>query len=181
MKTNLAYQNSIEEWNLPIWDYLVKEITTVFSLSLQESEKLANSKTAKIIASLPFVANCIEPERTAIAHLVLYMAEIKGFQQYCAHVSSDDKMLLRRLDFISTFEGGDQKIIEHGMYMLALIMLEGYKKSSKKDAKMNIYNPLVSGTWNYQKEKNKIITKLSETEVPKLDNLYYNDPKMIWS
>lgn len=173
-ETNLALNYSTDEWNLPIWNYLVNEMINVFSLSQQETEKFLNSTTAKIIATIPFVANCIEPERTAIAHLTLYLAEIKGFQKYCAHLPSDDKDIFNRLAFISTFEGGNPKIIEHGMNILALIMLEGYKKSSEHDKLNNIYNPIVSKKWDYQSIKNRIINKLAETQVPILDNLIYN-------
>lgn len=179
-KTNLAFNYPTEEWNLSIWNYLVNEITNVFSLSQKETEKLLNSSTAKIIATIPFIANCVEPERTAIAHLTLYLAEIKGFQKYCAHLPSDDKDIYNRLAFISTFEGGNHKIIEHGMNILALIMLEGYKESSEQDKKNNIYIPIVSKKWDYQIIKNQILLKLSEIEVPQLDNIYYTDVKAIW-
>ena len=57
---------------------------------------------------------------------------MQGFQKYCAHNVSDDDDIFNRLAFISTFEGGNKEIIHHGMNILALIMLEGYKKSAQK-------------------------------------------------
>ena len=122
-----------EEWHLPQWSYLLTEISKVFSLNSKEIEILSNSTTAKIIATIPFESNCKEPERTAIAHLCLYIAELKGFQKYCSHNKEDDADIYNRLAFISTFEGGNYQIIEHGMAILALIMIEGYKKSKQKD------------------------------------------------
>ena len=45
-------------------------------------------------------------ESPATAHLCLYMAEKRGFQEYCAHLPDDDKTLLTRLDFISPIASG---------------------------------------------------------------------------
>ena len=160
-----------EEWHLPQWSYLLTEISKVFSLNSKEIEILSNSTTAKIIATIPFESNCKEPERTAIAHLCLYIAELKGFQKYCSHNKEDDADIYNRLAFISTFEGGNYQIIEHGMAILALIMIEGYKKSKQKDEKAGVYNPLVSGTWNYQSIKNSLVWKINKLSVPNLDIL----------
>ena len=168
--SNLA-KNVQEEWHLPQWSYLLTEISKVFSLNSKEIENLSNSTTAKIIATIPFESNCKEPERTAIAHLCLYIAELKGFQKYCSHNKEDDVDIYNRLAFISTFEGGNYQIIEHGMAILALIMIEGYKKSKQKDEKVGVYNPLVSGTWNYQSIKNSLIWKINKLSVPNLDIL----------
>lgn len=164
-----------EEWHLPQWSYLLTEISKVFSLNSKEIEILSNSTTAKIIATIPFESNCKEPERTAIAHLCLYIAELKGFQKYCSHNKEDDADIYNRLAFISTFEGGNYQIIEHGMAILALIMIEGYKKSKQKDEKAGVYNPLVSGTWNYQSIKNSLLLKINKISVPNLDILLNAD------
>ena len=69
-----------QSWNLPEWNYLVDGVSKVFKFDEEEKYKIENSNTAKIIATLPFEAQCKEPERTAIAHLCLYVAEIKGFK-----------------------------------------------------------------------------------------------------
>lgn len=45
-------------------------------------------------------------ESPATAHLCLYMAEKRGFQEYCAHLPDDDNTLLTRLDFISPIASG---------------------------------------------------------------------------
>lgn len=131
--STLALKNNQNTWNLKQWDYLVTEISNVFRFTNEEKDVFSNNPTAKLIASIPFVANCIEPERTAIAHLCLYVAELKGFQKYCSHVPSDDSDIFNRLAFISTFEGGNRAIIEHGMNILALIMIENYKRTEKSD------------------------------------------------
>lgn len=111
--TNLAYEEKHAEETKTVW--------------------FKNCKTARLIATIPFAASCNEPERTATAHLCIYMAEIRGFQKYCAHLPSDDISLFKRLEFILTFEGEDTEIIDYGMNLLGLIMIEGYHKSENED------------------------------------------------
>ena len=146
--TNLASKEEKKEWHLSEWYYIVNETAKVFRLEESEKAELYNSITARIIATIPFAAKCIDAERTAIAHIGLYLMEKKGYQKYCTHTPSDDEDVFKRLAFISTFEGGDEKIIRHGMTMLAIIMVEGYKRSEKKDIHNGIYNPIASGKWN---------------------------------
>ncbi|MCR4953628.1 MAG: hypothetical protein K6A43_06080 [Treponema sp.] len=153
------------------WEYYVDAIADIFRLEESEIRNLRNSVTAKIIAAIPFAAECKDADRTAIAHLSLYMVEKKGFQEYCCHLPSDDEYLLKRLAFISTFEGGDEAVIEHGMYMLALIMVEGYKRSAHRDIKYGIYNPIANGKWNYAKTKKEILDILNKTPNKELDSI----------
>lgn len=147
---------------------------------MKKENFLKTSPVAKIIATIPFEAKCIEPERTAIAHLCLYTAEKKGFQKYCSHQRTDDSNIYKRLDFISTFEGGNKEIINHGMNLLALIMLEGYRKSKQKDKKSNTYNPLNSGAWNYQLIKNKLLWEINKISIPNLDWIFTFTPLDTW-
>lgn len=178
--STLALKNNQNTWNLKQWDYLVTEISNVFRFTNEEKDVFSNNPTAKLIASIPFVANCIEPERTAIAHLCLYVAELKGFQKYCSHVPSDDSDIFNRLAFISTFEGGNRAIIEHGMNILALIMIENYKRTEKSDKEKGGYNPFVAGTWNYKQIKNKLLWDINKIEVPEIDGILHEITKMFW-
>lgn len=154
--TNLAIKE--EEFIISEWDYFVSEIQKIYRLTDEETEKLSNNSTARIIAAIPFIAGCYRPEVTAIAHLSLYMNEIKGFQKYCACSMLDDNDIYERLEPISHFRGGDKKIIKCGMDTLAYIMVEGYHKSAKSDAANDNYNPFNSGNWNYHILK-KMLTK----------------------
>lgn len=67
--SNLAEKLSTEDFTE--WEYLATETARVFNLTKNEAEILYNSNTAKIIAAIPFAANCKEPERTAITRLKL--------------------------------------------------------------------------------------------------------------
>lgn len=168
-QTNLAFKNENEILTTEDWNYFVSEISKVFRFTQKETEWFSNCKTAQLIATIPFAAECIEPERTAIAHLCLYIAEVKGFQKYCAHVPADDNDIYNRLAFISTFEGGNKTIIKSGMSLLALIMLEGYYNTMEEDEKKHIYNPLVNKQWNYSALKKDLIKSIMQSE-----NIFYN-------
>ena len=180
LKTNAVYQNTLKTWDLPCWSYLETEISNVFRLSNEEKSHLLDNPTAKLIATIPFEAGCNEPERTAIAHLCLYIAEIQGFNKYCSHSQNDDKCVFNRLSFISTFDGGDADIIEHGMNLLAYIMIEGYKASQQADIETGAYNPFNSGAWDYNQLKNELLYKINRISVPNLDNILINEPKLMW-
>lgn len=167
--SNLAYNYLENSWNLPEWDTIVSEISNVFRLTEDEKTSLNENTTAKIIATIPFEAGCNNPERIALNHLCIYMVEKKGFQKYFSHTKEDDTDLFNRLFLISNFEGGNQTIIDHGMNMLALIMIEGYKRSMKKDKANKIYNPFVSGAWDYRSLKNKLLTEINKIEIPNIN------------
>ena len=177
---NTVSKDELVDWNLPEWDSIVDEISKVFRLNNEEKKNLYFSKTARIIATIPFAANCKQPERNAIAHLCLYLAELKGFQKYCSHSPEDDFDIYNRLAFIATFEGGDESVISYGMNMLAMIMIEGYHKSENKDLSNNIYNPFVSGAWNYKQIKNELSKKLNSFSNSLLDSCYYIDRGGMW-
>ncbi|MCF0124780.1 MAG: hypothetical protein HUJ68_03320 [Clostridia bacterium] len=175
-QTNVALKFNREEFFSKEWDYLISETSKVFRLTNEETEKLFNNQTARLIATIPFAAHCLLPERTAIAHLGLYLMELKGYQQYCAHLPSDDADIFSRLEPISNFWGGDEKVIKHGMYLLALIMLEGYKKSAKKDIKNGVYNPIAVGVWNYHQIKNDLVNKISKLDTGIFDYILSDGP-----
>ena len=160
------------------WGYMVSEMTSIFRMTEDEARRFADSGTAKIIATLPFAAGCSEPERTAVLHLCMYVAEIRGVQKYFAHLPSDDGDVFSRLGCIADFEGGEPDIIEHGMCMLALIMLEGYKRSEHFDKANGVYNPLVSGAWDYSSIKKDLEERIKKISCPELDVIF--KPVLYW-
>ena len=179
-ESNVVLKNENVVWYLPEWDGIIDNVAKVFRLNEIEKNRIYYSRTARIIASIPFAAECKQPERNAVAHICMYVAELYGFQEYCSHTPEDDSDIYNRLAFISTFEGGDKDVIEYGMNMLAMIMIEGYHKSEAKDAEAGIYNPFVSGAWNYLKIKNELTRKLNNFSNPLLDSCYYVDRGGSW-
>ena len=81
---------------------------------------------------------------------------------------------------ISHFQGGDKNIIEHGMDMLALIMLKGYKTSQETDAENGTYNPLNSGAWDYEASEKLLEAKIKNFHNVILDGIFYGPGGQRW-
>ncbi len=75
---NLSVVLKTDYESLPEWDYFENELTKVFRLTKNERKTLHESTVARLIAAIPFAAGCEDPFRTAILHLVAYMAELRG-------------------------------------------------------------------------------------------------------
>jgi hypothetical protein len=135
------------------WNTLCDCVAETFRFTEQEKKAFRQNRTARLIGAIPFAAGCEEPARTALAHLSVYMIEIRGGRIIGGHTPEDNASPLARLRLISSFKGGDRDIIDHGMYKLALIMLRGYEQSKDDDAWRYIYNPLNDGSWDAEAMK----------------------------
>ena len=72
-QTNLALKNENESSVIPEWDYFVSEISKVFRFTEEETKWLKNCKTAQLIASIPFEAECISEKRSSFFEKCLYL------------------------------------------------------------------------------------------------------------
>ena len=50
-------------------------------------------------------------------------------------------------------------------------MIEGYHKSEEADKKNNVYNPFVSGAWNYEEKRETIADILNKNPNSIMDDL----------
>src|SRR5512142_3100055 len=90
------------------WKNLVSIIAKSFSLDAARSSRIEKSATAKLIAAIPYLAGCREPERSALAHLATFV--VAGSEAGAAafdHKPADNYDVLARLAPIAHFEGGD--------------------------------------------------------------------------
>lgn len=158
------------------WESSCRKITKVFKLTKNEEQRLLNSKTALFLYRLPFIAQCINPERTALAHLSLYITEAFLFNKtphfisVTNHTPEDDSNIFNRIRPLMNYNGGNSKALAHGTALLALIMLCGYDKSRNKDSLKEVYNPLNSGAWSFAEKKEELLSIINDnfcTEVNK--------------
>ena len=128
-----------------MWDEMVEGVATSLQLSAADRNRIRDAKATKLIGSLPFLAGCDDPDRTAYLHLsavVLDMFEIKlGGKKVFDCRASDDTNVFRRLWAIGNFMGGDRNVLERGMNLLALAMTCGYEANAAKDTGNGEYNP----------------------------------------
>ncbi|MBL8965382.1 MAG: hypothetical protein JNG85_00155 [Spirochaetaceae bacterium] len=132
-----------------LWADLAKRIAAAFNMSPEAAQRLELNQTARLVAAIPYVAGCDEPERTALAHLGTFvLASSESCRKAFDHKPADDRDPLARLAPIADFQGGDKALIAEGMRRLAILMTNGYRKDLEKDAKSGEYNPLLSKAWN---------------------------------
>jgi hypothetical protein len=162
-------------WDAVPWDMLCTCVAETFRFTEAEKAAFRRNRTAQLIGALPFAAGCDEPERTALAHLAVYMTELRGGSGIGGHTPSDNAEPLTRLRLLTSFKGGNQVVIMHGMNKLALIMIEGYERSQAEDARRQVYNPLNDGSWNAEALKAALTQTLEVFPCEVLDGMLPDD------
>lgn len=135
------------------WNRLSGIVASACSMSPEAAGRLKANVTARLVAALPFLAGCRESERTALAHLAVFvLAESEPARRIFDHKKEDDYDVLARLAPIGGFEGGDPRILNQGMKALAVLLIEGYKRDIASDKAKGWYNPVGAGTWDADKQ-----------------------------
>lgn len=164
------------------WELLVDKTAISFRLNIKERELLTKSKVAKLIGLLPFIAGCKYPERTALNHLSAYLIAAKGAKNEFYHTIEDDEKILDRLQCINHFMGGDKKVLEKGMKLLALVMVHDYKRDIEVDRIRGKYNPLTGGMWSYTELVKQLTDDIHSIRSPEIDLIFktQDTPFLIW-
>ena len=103
------------------WLELVDRVSLLFHMDADRKEKILGNKAMKLTAAIPFIAGCRNPERTALSHLTIYIAAAsEGGKDVFGHNFSDNDDVFTRLERISHFDGGDERLTGRGMNLLAL-------------------------------------------------------------
>lgn len=107
---------------------------------------------------------------------------MKGSRDAFFHNPNDNNNILKRLDSINHFDGGDKKIIEKGMKLLALNMVHDYKRDIEEDKINNKYNPISFGVWNYKEIVTQLVKEINAIDCPLMDNYFTaaDTPFMYW-
>lgn len=152
-----------------IVDQLIDCIADSYRMTEAERAHIHASHTARLIAALPFMAGCKEAQRTALAHLSLYVLAERGAQDIFDHCPADDSDIRARLRLGMQFVGGDTAIINRGMDLLCLQMLCGYERDRNKDRDTGVYNPLNSGAWQYEALTTELVSRIEANPCPRMD------------
>jgi hypothetical protein len=158
------------------WDMLCTCVAETFRFTDQERADFALNRTAKLIAALPFAAGCEEAERTALAHLAIYMTELRGGRTIGDHTLRDNVSPFARLRLLASFKGGDKDILDHGMSRLALVMLASYERSQEEDRLKHQYNPLNAGAWDAAALRRELNARIHAQPCESLDSILPETP-----
>ena len=160
------------EFLTQVWPEIVSITSETFRLIIDEKEKLVENKTAMLIGSIPFIAGCIEPMRTALAHVAVYHIARDAGKRVFEHNPGDNSEIMSRLHEISHFQGGNEAIIMKGMDLLALQMIHGYERDFEKDVLLDKYNPVAEEAWpNHEKMKEELRTSIQACDCPEMDEI----------
>jgi hypothetical protein len=152
------------------WNRLTGLTALAFRLNADEEARLRESKTARLIAAIPYLAGCQQAERTALSHLATYILSCRnGTRWVFDHTPDDNLHVMTRLSTIMSFQEGDQSIIKRGMSLLALQMVCGYARDIAKDAVTGEYNPLLAAAWNADELINSLKLDILSICCPSMD------------
>jgi len=155
------------------WGKVSSRVRTVFNFGIKQAEWLEESKMARLIAAVPFLAGCDKAEETSYTHLSVYIMSIdESAKEIYFHKPEDDGDLFSRLVPISNFKGGDQKIIQCCMDLIALNMISNYNNDAEEDRAIGKYNPVAEGKWSYPELSEKIINNIDENISPEISGYY---------
>jgi hypothetical protein len=160
-----------------LWETLYASVAETFRFTSQERTAFAHNRTARLIAAIPFAAGCEEPERTALAHVAVYVTELRGGKRIGDHTPADNASPFTRLRLLSSFKGGNPDIIRHGMTQLALVMLAGYERTREEDQRRGVYNPLNDGSWDAEAMRLNLNRDLQACPCAVLDDIL---PSLEW-
>lgn len=168
----ISLQNNTKQGINEIVDLIMEDVATSFRMDLEEKKRFMEKNIARLIAAIPFLADCNDAARTAVSHLGIYVLSCRETKYHYNAVQDDNESIFERLRLINNFKGGDTKIIEKGMNLLTLIMLTDYKQDIELDAAIQKYNPLSDGSFDYDNLRNELIQKINEVDCPQMDEIY---------
>ena len=150
------------------WDQIVDMVAGAFRFTKEETERFRSREIPKLIAAIPFLAGCKDPLRTAISHLGTYILSVR-LPEVAETKPSDDEYLFRRLETINHFIGGDNEIIQRGMNLIALCMIYDYERDIEEDRQLNKYNPISSGSLDFEEQKCDLIRQIESVPCDAMD------------
>lgn len=137
----------------------------------------ARDPLIRLIAALPFIAGSSHPERLSIIHVNAYflMSCDSEFRIVFNHDIIDNNDYFERLAPLNTFRDGNKKIIERGMSIILLVMLQDYIADTDNDKANNKYNPINNGVWNASEMRKNLIIKIRSIRCPEMEEIFPTD------
>jgi hypothetical protein len=164
------------------WAEISDRVADAFRMTEEEKKSFAEGRIARLIAAIPFLAGCDEAERTAVAHLGTYILSLRETKIYFNAQGGDGLSVFDRLRLGTNFKGGDARIIERGLCLLALNMVSDYQRDIEEDAALGKYNPIAAGAWDYKDTVIDLKYKIMSVECEEMEELMPIDmiPMSFW-
>lgn len=155
-----------------MWEKLSESIAKAFSLDANHLDRIRKNSVMKLVGALPFLAECEEPERIAISHLGTFiLASSPATKAFFWHNQHDSKNLQHRLERISHFEGGNIQVLDWGMNLLAIAMINDHESDTSKDSAEGRNNPIAAGDWDAEALRTELKKQLPDFQDTRLEEL----------
>jgi len=155
------------------WGNVLARAGAVLNFGIEKKEQIQNSKMAKFIATVPYLAGCNKTLETSFSHLMIYLMSLdESAKDIFFHKPEDDRDIYSRLFPISNFSGGNREIIQCCMDLTALCMLSNYKKDIEEDRETGKYNPINNNIWDYDFLSKKLIDNIDKNITSEISALY---------
>lgn len=155
------------------WDEISDHVAEAFRMTAEETRRFKEKDVARLIGSLPFIAGCEDAERTAVAHLGTYILSVKETKPYFNPHRGDNTDIFERLRLGMNFKGGDKAILEKGMSILALNMIDDYARDVHIDEALGKYNPVQDGAFDPAAVREELLKKIQAVKSPEIDTIIY--------
>ena len=154
-----------------VWDTISDDLAAAFRMPEEEKMRFKDKDIAKLIAAIPFLAGCEDAERTAVSHVGIYVLSNRETKLYYNAHFSDNESVFERLRLISSFKGGNPDIIKKGMALIALTMLNDYKRDVYIDETLGKYNPVADNEFDYEGLKKDLETRIRSVKCFEMDEI----------
>jgi hypothetical protein len=121
------------------WQGLTEQTCKLFNLTIQEVERLAQSPAAKLLAALPFYAECKNPEQLALLKLSMF---ITGLRMPEIFNHKDNQTVRERILPGVICPDGKPEVIELVTDMLELLSVKDHITDFEADMESGHPNPL---------------------------------------
>ena len=155
------------------WKNVLSRVGAVLNFGIEKKEQVSNSKMAKLIAAVPFIAGCNKATETSFSHLLIYLMSLdESAKDIYFHKEENDSDIYSRLSPIINFSGGNTDIIHCSMDLVALCMLSNYNNDAEEDKAIGKYNPINAGKWDYETMSAKLIQNIETTITTSISDIY---------
>jgi len=161
------------------WENVLSRAGAVLNFGIEKKEQIKNSKMAKLIAAVPYLAGCDKAFETSFSHLIIYlMSQDESAKDIYFHKPEDDNGIYSRLFPLSSFMGGNKEIIQCSMDLIALCMLSNYNNDLDVDKEIGKYNPINAGIWNFNTLSVKLIKNIDTSITNEISEIYSKEDSL---
>ena len=157
-------------WTESTWLEVSDHVAGQFGLTEGKRQALQAKKIARLIASIPYLANCDEPFLLAQANLGHYVMSCGVGKNLYAPTPENSTDVFGRLS-PAQYKGGDHGIILRGMSLIALNMIADYKRDVEHDRSVGKYNPVGEGDWDFVQLRDRLLANVEAVDCAEMDEI----------